>query len=309
MTGRLTMRTGAVIALMIAGPGLAEPGRYPSPDDAITAMIEALEARDRVALMEVFGPENEDVVSTGNSEEDRMIWGDFLRDFTRVHRIDLDDNDRATLLTGRNLSPFPIALVRSGRWWSFDVEEARDEILMRRIGGNELAVIAVMTRAGEVQEIYRRVDHDGDGVMEFAASLLSTHGNRDGLYWPDEAGGGRSPYPASIGRANLGGYSVAGSDFTPEPWDGYYFRILQEQGPAAPGGAYSYMVNGNMVAGHALLAVPAAYEETGIMSFMVGENGKVYEADLGPDSLDIAFGITRYDPDDSWSLLDIDAWK
>lgn len=309
MGSRLTFAAGVIAALMTTGPGLADPGLYPTPEDAITAMISALEARDRMALLEVFGPENEDVVSTGNSEQDRLIWGAFLRDFTRLHRVDMDEKDRATLLTGRNLSPFPIALVRSGRWWSFDVEEARDEILMRRIGGNELAVIDVMTRAGEVQEIYRRVDHDGDGVMEFAASLLSTHGNRDGLYWPDGTGGGRSPYPASIGRANLSGYNVAGSDFTPEPWEGYYFRILQEQGPAAPGGAYSYMVNGNMVAGHALLAVPAVYEETGIMSFMVGENGRVYEADLGPDSLDIAFGITSYNPDASWSLLDLDVWK
>lgn len=140
--------------------------------------------------------------------------------------------------------------------------------------------------------------------MEFAGSLLSTYGKRDGLYWPDEAGGGRSPYPASIGRANLTGYNVAGSDISPQPWEGYYFRVLQSQGEAAPGGAYSYIVNGNMVAGHALLAVPAAYGETGIMSFLVGENGVIYEADLGEDSLDTAFGITSYNPDDKWKVVD-----
>jgi hypothetical protein len=209
----------------------------------------------------------------------------------------------ATVFVGRDLWPFPAPLVRGETGWTFDAEAAREEVLMRRIGRHELAVIEVLKRANGIQSIYRRFDHDGDGVMEFAAGILSGPGARDGLYWPASAGG-LSPFDDRIARASLTGFSIDGQDVEPDPWEGYYFHILQAQGPTAPGGAFSYMVNGNMIAGYAILAVPAVYGDTGIMSFMVAENGVVLEADLGEETLSKALDMVVFDPGEVWVPVD-----
>jgi hypothetical protein len=295
----------AVLALIVSsGAAWAEPISYDTPDAAVAALIEALEARDRAAVLEIFGLENEDILSTGDAQEDREIWGGFLEDAQSRARIREEDDDRATLFVGRQLWPFPAPLVRGEDGWAFDAEAAREEILMRRIGRNELDVIDIMRRAGEIQTAYRQTDHDGDGVMEFAAFILSSPGERDGLYWPETPGGNMSPFDERIAQASLTGYNLMGEDRDPEPYEGYYFRILQGQGPEAPGGAYSYMVGGNMIASHALVAYPAAYGDTGIMSFMVGENGIVYQADLGEDTLGVGLGIDLFDPDERWSPVE-----
>jgi hypothetical protein len=305
---RTRIRTGAMTLctalLAVPGAGSAEATLYETPEAAVAALVGALEARDREAILAIFGPESEDILSTGDPEEDRELWGGFLDDLRVLTRIDMEDEDRATLLAGRELWPFPAPIVLGGGGWSFDAEAAREEVLMRRIGRNELEVIEIMRRAPEVQAAYRRTDHDGDGVMEFAAAILSSPGARDGLYWPEVPGTEPSPFDDTIARASLTGYSLDGADREPEPFEGYYFSILQGQGEAAPGGAYSYMLEGNMVAGHALIAVPAIYGDTGIMSFMVGENGIVYEADLGDDTLDAALRIELFDPDNAWMLVE-----
>jgi hypothetical protein len=292
------------LCLAVAGSAaLAEPIAFPSPEDAVADLVAALEAGDRAGVVAIFGEENLDVVSTGDAVEDREIWGDFLEGAQELTKVDLVSPDMATLFVGRDLWPFPAPLVRGEGGWTFDAEAAREEVLMRRIGRHELAVIEVLKRANGIQSIYRRTDHDGDGVMEFAAGILSSPGARDGLYWPASAGG-LSPFDDRIARANLGGFAIDGQDVEPDPWEGYYFTILQAQGPAAPGGAYSYLVNGNMVSGYAVLAVPAIYGDTGIMSFMVGENGIVYEADLGEDTLARALEIEAFDPADEWAPVD-----
>jgi hypothetical protein len=292
------------IALALCGStALAEPRVYPTAEAAVADLVAALEARDRSAVVAIFGDENLDVISTGDEAEDQAIWGAFLDSARDETRVEPDTDDMATLLVGRVLWPFPAPLVRGEAGWSFDAEAAREEVLARRIGRHELAVIEVLKRASGIQSIYRRFDHDGDGVMEFASGILSSPGARDGLYWPASAGG-LSPFDDRIARANLGGFAIDGQDVEPEPWEGYYFTILQAQGPAAPGGAYSYLVNGNMVAGYAVLAVPASYRDTGIMSFMVGENGIVYEADLGEETLARALEITAFDPGEGWEPVE-----
>lgn len=299
------IRAGVLLALaMSAAPAMADPARFDTPDDAVAALVSALEAADKAAVLAVFGPENADVVSTGDEKEDREVWSSFLRDVKEVSRIEMQADDRATLYAGRDVWPFPAELVLTDGKWSFDAEGARQEVIARRIGRNELEIIDIMRRAGDVQRTYRQVDHDDDGVMEFAASILSSPGARDGLYWPDEPGTEPSPFNESIARASFTGFSVDGEDEEPEPLEGYYFRILQGQGDAAPGGAYSYMVNGNMVAGHALVAYPALYGDTGIMSFMVGEGGIVYEADLGDETLSQAAEIKAFDPGEGWSAVE-----
>ena len=291
-----------VLAILATGcPAVAEPADFPSPEAALTAMIAALQAGDRPAVLEIFGPENEDLLSTGRPEEDREIWGDFLRNVEIFQQIEPAGEDRAILYAGRERWPFPVPLIRQGSLWHFDPNEGREEILMRRIGLNELAVIDIMTRAAAVQTAFRQKDHDGDGVKEFASSILSSPGKRDGLYWPDAPGTEKSPLGDFMARASDAGYSLDGKDNAPEPYLGYFFRILQGQGPAAAGGGYSYMIGDNMLAGHALLAYPAAYGDSGIMTFAVNEAGIVYQIDLGKETLAEAAAINAFDPDEGWT--------
>jgi len=305
----MTMRPGAIAGCwgalslaMLGGPAAADPAVFESPEAAIGAVVSALEARDRAALIAVFGPENEDVVLTGDPEDDRATWGEFLRDYRALSRINREGDDLATLVIGRDLWPFPAPLVRDAAGWHFDADAAREEVLLRRIGQNELDVIDLLRGYVGAQTAYRALDPDGDGLPAFAASLLSSEGERDGLYWPEAADGPESPVGDFMARAAAEGYSVeGGTDAEPEPYLGYYYRILTSQGPDAPGGAMDYQVNGHMVAGHALIAFPAAYGDTGVMSFLVGERGVVYEADLGDDTLEEASGIDSFNPGGGWT--------
>ena len=218
-----------------------------------------------------------------------------------MHRVSVDQNGVATLYIGREQWPFPIRLVKGDGGWVFDVAGGREEMLDRRIGRNELDVIDLMHAYVRVQYRFRQSDYDEDGVMEFARSLLSTPGKRDGLYWSPDLGEPQSPIGDAVAEATAEGYVVGTVDQPPRPYLGYCYRILESQGPNAPGGAMEYLVNGNMVAGHALLAFPADYGGSGVMSFMVGENGTVYEADLGEDTTDFADAIETFDPGEGWA--------
>jgi hypothetical protein len=302
----MTLRILVAALAALPAAALSAPAAYPTPGDAAAAVVAALEARDRDALIAVFGPEAEDVILTGDDARDREAWADFLEGWREMNRVAVEaDGETATLYLGREQWPFPAPLRKSaeGRW-SFDAEAAREEVLLRRIGRNELDVIELMRAYVRVQADYRRTDWDGDGVMEFADAILSAPGARDGLYWPPEPGAPESPIGDFVARASLAGYAVGGEVRAPEPYLGYYFRILTAQGPAAPGGAIEYLLNGNMVAGHALLAVPSAYGETGVMSFLVGEAGVVHEADLGAETLDVAASIDRFDPEARWAAVE-----
>lgn len=200
--------------------------------------------------------------------------------------------------------PFPAPIVKGASGWAFDADAAREEVLNRRIGLNEMDVIDLLKAGIEVQARYRLTDHDGDGVMEFASGILSHEGRRDGLFWPDEPGTEPSLLGDFLARASDQGFSLDGEDAASEPYLGYYYRILQKQGAAAPGGAYSYMQGDNMVAGNAILAYPADYGATGIMTFMIGENGTVWQADLGEETLDKAAAIDSYDPGPDWAKVE-----
>ncbi len=264
------------------------------------SFVEALTARDRAALLTVFGPESDDLIASGDEKGDEDARKEFLSAYASFAELVDDGEGRKELQVGRTRWPFPVTLVAVEGGWQFDPAAAREEILNRRIGENELDVIALMRRAVEVQAAYRQVDYDGDGVMEFADAILSDPGQRNGLYWPEDMGDPLSPIGAFAAQAAADGISIDGVDQPPQPYLGYYYRILTRQGPAAPGGAMDYKVNGNMVAGHALLAFPAEPGETGVMSFLVGENGIVYEADLGENTLQIAGALQTFDPDEVW---------
>ncbi len=276
------------------------PASFATPQAALEAFAAALSDGDGKALLEIFGADAEDLLSTGNPERDAENRAEVLDLYLGGYRFVPDGDGKIVLSLGTDDWPFPIPLVRDGGEWSFDTEEGRDEVLYRRIGLNELDVIDMLAAYVDIQATYRLVDHDGDGIMEFAASLLSTEGQKDGLYW----GSDDSPLGERIALASLDGFSDGETDREAEPFGGYYYRILQLQGPQAPGGEMSYLVNGNMVAGHAMLAVPSDYGDTGIHSFIVGENGLIYEADLGPDSLEIGAALRSYDPGGEWTLLE-----
>lgn len=301
MAGMMMTRLSLSLSLIALGVGAAsaEPGRYASPEAAVSAVIAALEARDREAVVAVFGPEAEDVVSTGDQARDREIWTDFLNGWREAHRIGIE-GEVATLYIGREQWPFPIRLRRDGAAWAFDAEGAREEIRLRRIGRNELDVIELVQAYVRVQGEYRRTDWDGDGVMEFAEAILSDRDQRNGLYWPTTPGWPDSPVGDFMARASADGYSLGDETASPEPYLGYYYRVLTAQGAAAPGGAMGYIINGNMVAGHAMLAYPAEYGISGIMSFLVGEAGVIFEADLGPDTVEAGATTDSFNPDERW---------
>ncbi len=295
---------GVMGLLLSAGAVFAEARVFESPEAAAEAVVAAIEAEDVAGLLAVFGAENEDVVFSGDEAEDRADWTGFLQDYRTLHRIAPSGEGVETLYVGRDLWPFPAPLVQGPDGWVFDAAAAREEVLLRRIGENELEVIDLLRGYVRAQAEYRAADPDGDGLPTFADSVLSDPGRRNGLYWEDAPGAPESPIGDFMARASADGYSIDGEDVEPDPYAGYYFRILTRQGPNAPGGELDYKIGPLMVAGHAMLAYPAAYGDTGVMSFMVGEAGVVYEADLGEDTLDAAAAITAFDPGEGWTPVE-----
>lgn len=294
------MRTGAVLtiaAFLAAAPaGAAE---FAGPQEALDALVAAAEAGDSSALLAVLGEEAQDLVAD-TPEERRENRAAFLALYGDGYRFLPVEDGVVEVLLGADGWPFAIPLVRDEAGWSFDVAAGREELLAREIGFNELEVIALMDVYGDLQTAFRLSDHDGDGVMEFARSVLSSADARDGLFWPGDG----SFVGERLAMAAAHGWSDGEEHYQPEPHFGYVFRILQGQGDTAPGGAMSYLVNDRMVAGHALLAVPASYGETGVHSFMVAENGEILEADLGPETAERAADITLFAPDGDWAPLE-----
>ncbi len=297
---------GATIAIVLALPvgAIAEPQTFESPEAGAEALITALREGGREPILEIFGPESEDIVISEDPERNRADREDFIAAWDDLHRVTVQEDGSARIYIGRDQFPFPISLVEVGGGWQFDVEGGREELADRRIGRNELDVIELMEAYVLVQQRFRQTDWDNDGVMEFAHHILSSAEVRDGLYWPPAEGVPEPLIGSAVAQAAAEGYEVDGEVVEPEPYLGYYFHILESQAEGAPGGAYSYLVNGNMVAGHALIAYPSDHGETGIMSFLVGENGVVYEQDLGDETIDRASAIEAFDPSDGWTVVD-----
>ncbi|MDK3072500.1 DUF2950 family protein [Sedimentitalea sp. JM2-8] len=292
--------SGLTIASLSATALVAEPAIYGSPTDTVMAFMDALNASDQEALLTVFGPENRDLLLSGDSVEDRINRIAILTMYREGYRLEPQDDGSVVLALGEDGWPFPVPIARTGDGWGFDADAGYAEVTAREIGGNELDVIDLLDAYGDVQMAFRLVDQDGDGVMEFARRIISSAEDRDGLFWP----GQNSPMGANLARASVFGYNDGVEDRSPEPFGGYYFRILEGQTDAAPGGAMSYLVNDQMVGGHALLAVPANYGESGVHSFMVSENGVILQADLGENTLELAADMTLYDPTGDWSPVE-----
>lgn len=285
------------------GNGPAEPEvpplRFESSDAAAMALIEAAAEEGPDALLAVLGSDLEALVS-GDPVADAADRQRFVALAQESASIEDESEDSAILVVGPEDWPFPIPLAKDDQGWYFDTEAGIEEILDRRIGLNELHAIATARAFVDAQREYAAADPDGDGIHAFAARLWSTEGAKDGLYWPTAEGEPESPMGPLVAEAVEEGYQVREEGEGPRPYHGYYFRILTAQGPSAPGGAKSYLKDGHLTEGVALLAWPATYENSGIMSFQVDQRGMVYESDLGEDTETAAAAITAYDPGEGW---------
>jgi len=276
---------------------------FPSPEKAVGRLVSAVKAHDVDKLVAILGPGFAEIVSFGETVTGELDWQEFLEMYHEKHSIDRVGSDRAVLLLGKRQFPFPFPLVKKGNRWSFDSAAGSEEVLNRCVGRGELNAIQVAHAYVDAQRKYAMEDRDGDGLLAFAQRFRSQPGKNDGLCWESGAGEEESFLGPLIARAAEEDSPLSGSD-TPRPYHGYYFRILTAQGEAAAGGAYSYIVNGKMLLGFALIAYPARYGCSGVMSFIVNQSGVVYQKDLGSDSTTVARTITQYAPDSSWKKVE-----
>ena len=273
---------------------------YNTPQAAVDALVAAAKADDEKAALAVFGKAGEDIVSSGDKVSDEAIRKRFVESYDAKHQIAMDGDAKATLVIGQNDYPFPVPLVRKAGLWSFDTEAGRREVLVRRIGRNELNAIQTSLAYVDAQDEYAAKDR-GAGVGVYAQRFVSEPDKKNGLYWPTAAGEEESPLGELFAAASKQGYR-AGEGRT--PYHGYYYKILTKQGPAAPGGAHDYVVNGKMIGGFALVAYPAEYRNSGVMTFLVNYDGTVYQKDLGRDTTALAEEMTAYNPDKTWTKAD-----
>jgi hypothetical protein len=275
---------------------------FPSPDAACSALVAAATHHDTNALHAIFGPEGHQLVSPdvvqATAEFER-----FVQRLTEKTQWVTNSEANLTLAIGADAWPFPIPLVEQGGTWFFDTAAGRTEILNRRIGQDELGAIAVCRAYVDAQREYASVDRMGDGVLAYARYLHSTPGTHDGLFWPAKPDEALSPLGPLVAAARVEGYPRPASMMNDQkaPYHGYYFKILTCQGKHAPGGKYNYLINGRMIAGFALVAWPAEWANTGVMTFIVNQQGRVFQCNLGQRTVQIAAAMTRYDPDEKWT--------
>lgn len=286
-----------------AGPGT--PARRPpqqrfeTPDAAVSALVDAARAEDRARVLRVLGPGGRRVLESGDPQIDAEARRRFLAAYERGHVIELDGERRATLLLGEERWPLPFPLVSDGAGrWRFDTAAGVQEYLDRQVGQNELDVLKVMDAYVQAQREYAKRDYTQNGLLEYAQRIVSSEGQRDGLYWPAAAGEPPSPMGARFALAALGRWR--GTEDAPQPFHGYFFRPLTAQGPHAVGGAYDYLVNGHQIGGFALLAWPAQWGVTGVMTFIVNHDGVVHARNLGRQTSQRAGLIDRFDPGPGW---------
>ena len=296
------LMTVMFIALVVSDLSLAENVNqltFASPEEAVRAMVKALNSNDLKALEAIFGPGRRDLITSGDPLVDQSGRERFLKLYGEKNRLE-QTADKVVLSIGNDDWPFPIPLVKKDDLWRFDTEEGSEEILARRIGRNELDAIQVCLAYVDAQREYALKDRDADGLLQYAQKFRSDKGMKNGLYWEVKEGEKQSPLGPLFAAAQEKGYSGKSGGGQPVPYYGYYYRILKGQGKNAPGGAYDYMVKGEMIGGFALVAYPAKYASSGIMTFIVNHDGTVYQKDLGPNTEKAAQAMELFDPDSTW---------
>jgi hypothetical protein len=282
---------------------VVQPRHFASPEEAMQAFVAALRAGETKALLAIVGSEGRTLVSSRDPVLDRQVRERFLKAYDAENTL-VTSGSTATLWVGPDDWPFPIPLVKQGDRWRFDARQGREEIIARRIGRNELYTMQTCLAYVDAQREYYTQDRNGDGILEYAQRFASTPGNRDGLYWLTQPGDAPSPLGDLVARARAEGYR-RGEGGGPTPLHGYLYRILTAQGPAAPGGEYDYMMRKHMIGGFALVAFPAEYGVSGVMSFIVNHDGIIYQKDLGPNTRSIASAMRKFNPDATWAKTDV----
>jgi len=293
---------------------------FSSADDALQALISAAEAKDRETLAKIYGPDYDQLLS-GDEVEDAKDLDDFAAAASESAQLQKVDDSTYTVAIGKDNWPTAIPLVQKDGKWFFDTKAGLDEVINRRVGEDELSAITTCRAYAVAQwEYFTESDWDHDGVAEYAVRFLSTPGSHNGLYWETTDDDNPSPLGKLIAAAQAEGYGPdssatdaagkGGSDkeetgIDRAPYHGYYFKILTRQGLHAPGGKYNYVINGNMIAGYALVAYPDKWGNSGVMTFIINQQGRVYEKDLGPNTARLASAMTEYNPDPSWKLVEV----
>jgi hypothetical protein len=294
---------GLIASLASCGKSANNPSQaavqktFASPEDAGEALFQAAKSDNQAALLSIFGPDTKGVLSSGDAVKDKDALQGFVDSYAQMHRWREIKSGGEMLSTGADnwIFPIPLGHNSAGQWY-FDTAAGKDEILARRIGRDELTAIAACAAVADAQNEYFRQSHDG--TKQYALKLISDEGKQNGLYWPVSSGQTPSPLEDVRDFAKAAGYSNSGDN--PQPFDGYLFRILTKQGDAAKGGAKDYVVNGKMTGGFAVLAYPAEYRNSGIMTFLVGRDGVVYQKDLGEKTSEVAQSLMEYNPADGW---------
>ncbi len=290
------------LAALPAMSAPADEKTFASTDEAVTALASAVNPQDNAALRTIFGSNADEITSPDPVQAENELKA-FTEAFNQWHGVTAEAADKAVLEVGTNHWPFPVPLVKREAGWVFDTDAGKAEIINRRIGRNELMALQSVRAYVEAQREYASHDHDGNGVLKYATKFLSSTGKKDGLYWPVAEDGEISPIGPAVAAAQAQGYlKDTDPSAAPQPFRGYYFKILTSEGSHAPGGKYNYVINGNMIGGFALVAYPAEYSDSGIMTFIVNQQGRVYEKDLGTNTTSIAQSMTAYDPDSTWKV-------
>lgn len=296
--------TALTVLWNVPQPDAASQRYFASPEDALKALVEAVKSNDTAELDQIFGPGRKDLVTDDEVQHAarREAFAKHLAEKTDLVR---ETDSKVILHIGNENWPFPIPIVKKDDRWFFDTEAGKEEILNRRIGENELTAILVCRTYVKAQREYALKDWEGTGVLAYAQKLRSDPGRKNGLFWRTQPGEEMSPFGELVAQAWKEGYKKKKAAFKEEstPFHGYYFRILTKQGKHAPGGKYDYIVNGNMVAGFALAAFPANWKKSGVMTFIVNQQGHVYQKNLGPETAKIAQEMKSYNPDSTWTIV------
>jgi DUF2950 family protein len=274
--------------------------RFATPEAATAALVAAVRADDLRRIRAVLGPGSDELISSGDPVADQQGRARFVAAFEKNSRIEMEGDSKANLIVGENDWPLPFPLVKRADGWRFDARSGAEEILNRRIGRNELAAIQVCLAYVDAQREYALTQGNHDGVHEYAMKLVSTSGKKDGLYWPVKEGQPLSPLGPLAAKAKEEGYGKS-KNAEHEPYHGYFYRILTGQGSNAAGGAYSYTIHRRMIGGFALVAYPARWGASGVMTLIVNHDGIVYQKNLGKGTAEIASKMTRFNPDSSWA--------
>jgi hypothetical protein len=275
---------------------------FASPGEAVKALIDAAKAGNQEELSAIFGPAAKELLSSGDAIEDKAVRERFIKAYEAKNALIPDGDAKAILQIGTEEWPFPIPIVKKGQQWSFDTKKGKEELINRRIGRNELNTVQTCLAYVDAQREYAGKDRDGDGLFEYAQKFVSTPGKKDGLYWEAKPGEEESPFGDFFARATGEGYTKTTNK--PIPYHGYFFKVLKAQGKNAPGGAYDYVVKGRMIGGFGMVAYPAQYGSSGVMTFVVNHDGIVYEKNLGKDTAKIAQAIKLFNPDKTWRKVE-----